>query len=175
MSYVSLLKNIPEILSQPAGIAAIASLGIHGAIVFVLPLLPVDSNKPKNTASGKSTVGLVELTPAEQNRLPQAAPPVAALPQQLRQQLPRQGQVQLPNFATQPTQLSALPPLPPASSTQLVLPPIPKSPSNLGVASLPKGQSLQILPRGNFKVDPSFNSRSSFNSRTTFNTRNSKS
>jgi hypothetical protein len=175
MSYVSLLKNIPEILSQPAGIAAIASLGIHGAIAFVLPLLPVDSNKPKNTASAKSTVGLVELTPAEQKRLPQAPPPLAALPQPLGQQLPPQGQVQLPNFATQPTQLSALPPLPPAgSTTQLVLPPIPKSESNLGVAGFPKGQSLQILPRGNFQGNPSLNSRSSFNSRTAFNPRTAR-
>ncbi|NJR19781.1 MAG: hypothetical protein HC785_31730 [Calothrix sp. CSU_2_0] len=35
MSYVSFLKNIPEVLTQPTGIAALASLGIHGAIAFI--------------------------------------------------------------------------------------------------------------------------------------------
>ncbi|WP_257236176.1 hypothetical protein [Nostoc sp. 'Peltigera malacea cyanobiont' DB3992] len=73
MSYVSLLKNIPEILSQPIGIAAIASLGIHGAIAMIVPLMPMESNKPKETASSK-TVGLLELSQADQNRLPQSTP-----------------------------------------------------------------------------------------------------
>jgi hypothetical protein len=92
MSYVTLLKNFPEILSQPAGIAAIASLGIHGAIAFLLPLMPVDSAKSTKQASITKPVGLAELTPSEQSRLPQVATlqpgaPNALLP------LPAQGQI----------------------------------------------------------------------------------
>lgn len=147
MSYVSLLKNIPDILSQPAGIAAIASVGIHGAIAFILPLVPVDSSKSTKQVSSNKPVGLVQLSQADQNRLPQipGTSQVALKPQ-----------VPLPSFATQPTQLA---PLPPAlsSSTQVILPPIPKTPNNYPIASVPKGQSLRIVPqtKGNFQIDTS--------------------
>ena len=160
MSYVSLLKNIPDILSQPAGIAAIASLGLHGAIAFIMPLMPVESSKPKETVSVSKTktVGLVELNKAQLNRLPQPAPPIAALPPI--PQVALQGQVPLPNIgATQGVPLQALPP---TASTPLLLPPIPKSLDNYRTASLPKSQSsLQIVPRKGFQIDRSFNARSS--------------
>ncbi len=146
MSYVSLLKNIPEFLSQPTGIAVIASLGIHGAIAFLLPLAPVDS-KPKQQVASAKPVGLVELNQAEQKRLPQASTPQVAL-----QPVPLQPQVPpLPSFANQQ---ATLPPLPPASSTQLILPPLPKSSTNLSIASLPKGQSLGVLPKRDFQINP---------------------
>jgi hypothetical protein len=158
MSYVSLLKNIPDILSQPAGIAAIASLGLHGAIAFIMPLMPVESSKPKETvtASKTKTVGVVELNKAQLSRLPQPAPPIAALPPIPSVAL--QGQVPLPNIgATQGVPLQALPP---TASTPLLLPPIPKSLDNYRTASLPKGQSsLQIVPRKGFQIDRSFNAR----------------
>ena len=147
MSYVSLLKNIPEILSQPAGIAAIASVGIHGAIAFVLPLMPVDSSKSTTQVSSNKPVGLVQLSQADQSRLPQipGTSQVALKPQ-----------VPLPNFATQPSKLA---PLPPAlsSSSQVILPPIPKTLNNYPIASVPKGQSLRIIPqtKGNFQIDTS--------------------
>lgn len=147
MSYVSLLKNIPDILSQPAGIAAIASVGIHGAIAFILPLMPVDSSKSTKQVSSNKPVGLVQLSQADQNRLPQipGTSQVALKPQ-----------VPLPNFATQPTQLA---PLPPAlsSSSQVILPPIPKTVNNYPIASVPKGQSLRIIPqtKANFQIDTS--------------------
>ncbi|MBD0302931.1 MAG: hypothetical protein ICV85_12375 [Tolypothrix sp. T3-bin4] len=147
MSYVSLLKNIPDILSQPAGIAAIASVGIHGAIAFILPLMPVDSSKSTKQVSSNKPVGLVQLSQADQNRLPQipGTSPVALKPQ-----------VPLPNFATQPTQLAALPPAL-SSSSQLILPPIPQTPNNYPIASVPKSQSLRIVPqtKGNFQIDTS--------------------
>lgn len=147
MSYVSLLKNIPDILSQPAGIAAIASVGIHGAIAFILPLMPVDSNKSTKQVSSNKPVGLVQLSQADQNRLPQipGTSQVALKPQ-----------VPLPNFTTQPTPLAALPPALPNSS-QLILPPIGKTPNNYPIASVPKGQSLRIVPqtKGNFQIDTS--------------------
>ena len=146
MSYVSLLKNIPEFLSQPTGIAVIASLGIHGAIAFLLPLAPVDS-KPKQQVASAKPVGLVELNQAEQKRLPQASTPQVSL-----QPVPLQPQVPpLPNFANQQ---ATLPPLPPASSTQLILPPLPKSSTNLSIASLPKGQSLGVLPKRDLQINP---------------------
>ncbi|MDF5727593.1 MAG: hypothetical protein PUP92_06025 [Rhizonema sp. PD38] len=153
MSYVSILKNIPDFLSQPTGIAAIASLGIHGAIAFILPLMPVDSKVAEHQAIPK-TVGLVELNQAEQNRLPQVGT----------SQIPLQSQVSLipqvpplPNFATHST---ALPPLPPVASSQLVIPPLPKSPTNLSIASLPKSQSLQTgATKNDFSVNRSFNTQ----------------
>ncbi|NEU76123.1 hypothetical protein PI95_027250 [Hassallia byssoidea VB512170] len=147
MSYVSLLKNIPDILSQPAGIAAIASVGIHGAIAFILPLMPVDSSKSTTQVSSNKPVGLVQLSQADQNRLPQipGTSQVALKPQ-----------VPLPNFATQPTQLAPLPPTL-SSSSQVILPPIPKTANNYPIASVPKGQSLRIIPqtKANFQIDTS--------------------
>lgn len=155
MSYVSLLKNIPELLSQPTGIAAIASVGIHGAIALIVPLMPVDSNKPKEAAS--KSVGVLELSQVDQNRLPQApgVPGVAVQPQLPRfpqqQQPALQQQVRLPNLNT-PN--NAVPPLPPSVYTQPVLPPLPTTPSNYRVSSLPTRQSLQ-LPKQDFRFDNS--------------------
>ncbi len=149
MSYVSVLKNIPELLSQPAGIAAIASVGIHGAIAFILPLMPVDS-KPKQKTSPAS-VGIMELSQAEQNRLPQKkGPQIPGLPQvSLQPGLP------LPNFAKGNTPLGKLPIGP--NSTKVILPPLPNSSVNPSISSLPKNQSLPILPQPNF--NPSFNAK----------------
>jgi hypothetical protein len=148
MSYVSLLKNIPEILSQPTGIAAIASLGIHGAIALIVPLMPVDSHKAKDSDSSKA-VGVMELSQADQQRLPQTSPqpqfPVGS-------QFPLPSQVPL-NLGDQTSALSSLPP--PASTQMVLPPPIPKSLAQYSVSSLPKGQSLQIVPRGNFRFDTS--------------------
>ncbi|MBE9006873.1 hypothetical protein IQ259_17815 [Fortiea sp. LEGE XX443] len=156
MSYISLLKNIPEILSQPTGIAAIASIGIHGAIALIVPLMPVDPNKPKETASSKS-VGILELSQADQNRLPQTPgtsqfavqPQLPRFPQQ--QQLALQPQVPPPSLYTQST---VLPPLPPSSYTQPVLPSLPTTSNNYRVSSLPTRQSLQT-PKPDFQFDNS--------------------
>ncbi len=151
MSYVSLLKNLPEIFSQPTGIAAIASLGIHGAIALIVPLVPVDSNKPKESASSK-TVGVMELSQADQNRLPQipgSSPILPQAPVQLQQsQLPQM------NLGAQ-TSLPALPPPPAPSPSQLVLPPIPSSANNYGIASLPKPQPLPTYSQRDFRFDTS--------------------
>ena len=153
MSYVSLLKNIPEILSQPTGIAAIASLGIHGAIALIVPLMPVDSSKSQDSASAK-TVGVLQLSQADQSRLPQTPdmPQVGLQPQpSLQAQLPLQPQLTPPNLGAQTT---VLPPLPP-SSMPLTLPPIPTASDNYGISSLPKEQSLRMIPRGDLRFDNS--------------------
>ncbi|MEH1904994.1 MAG: hypothetical protein V7L04_27375 [Nostoc sp.] len=157
MSYVSLLKNIPEILSQPIGIAAIASLGIHGAIAMIVPLMPMDSSKPNQTASSK-TVGLLELSQADQNRLPQSTPKIGL------QQFPPVAPLSAPNFSGQ----SILPPLAPAPSSQLVLPPLPASSNNYRVSSLPTRQSLRMIPSDNLRFDTSKFDSSKYNTSAKF-------
>ncbi len=152
MSYVSLLKNIPEILSQPIGIAALASLGIHGAIAMIVPLMPMESNKPQETASS-TTVGLLELSQADQNRLPQSTPQIGL------QQLPPIAPLSDPNFNAQ----TGLPPLAPLPSSQLVLPPLPASSNNYRVSSLPTRQSLRMIPSDNLRFDASKFDSSKFN------------
>ncbi|GAX34267.1 hypothetical protein [Nodularia sp. NIES-3585] len=169
MSYVSLLKNIPEILSQPTGIAAIASLGIHGAIALIVPLMPVDSEPSKASASPES-VGILELSQADQNRLPETP---STFPSQmpLQPQLPQQPQLLPPNLDVQ---RSVLPPLPSSRYTQSILPPVNPTPNyrisaNRSNVSLPQRQptampapspfpvpaSTPTAPREEFKFDAS--------------------
>ncbi|WP_373527173.1 hypothetical protein [Nostoc sp.] len=153
MSYASLLKNIPDIISQPIGIAALASLGMHGAIAMIVPLMPMESNKSKETASSK-TVGILELSQADQSRLPQSTPQVGL------QQFPPVAPLSPPNFSAQ----SVLPPLaPPLPSSQLVLPPLPPSSNNYRISSLPTRQSLRMIPSENLRFDASKFDRSKFN------------
>ncbi|MEH2261593.1 hypothetical protein [Nostoc sp.] len=153
MSYVSVFKNIPEVLSQPIGIAAIASLGIHGAIAMIVPLMPMDSSKPKDTASSK-TVGLLELSQADQSRLPQSTPQIGL------QQLPPIAPLSASNFSPQTTlpQLAA-----PPSSSQLVMPPLPQSSNNYRVSSVPTRQTLRMIPSDNLRFDSSKFDNSKFN------------
>ncbi|MBW4634398.1 MAG: hypothetical protein KME30_21550 [Iphinoe sp. HA4291-MV1] len=154
MSYVSLLRNIPEFLSQPTGIAVLASLGIHGAIAFLLPIVPMNS-KPKQAplSISKSGVGLVELSQAEKNRLPQPDKPQLSL----QPPAPVLPQVPSPNSVNQST--PSLPPLPPSTAaTALILPPLPKT-NNIAVASLPKRQSLPILSKRDLQPDPSLSTK----------------
>ncbi|HYW21067.1 MAG TPA: hypothetical protein VE956_17550 [Nodularia sp. (in: cyanobacteria)] len=160
MSYVSILKNIPGILSQPTGIAAIASLGIHGAIALIVPLMPVDSESSQVSASPKS-VGILELSQADQNRLPET--PNTSFPSQLalQPQLPQQPQLLPPKLDTQRTLLA---PLPPPVYNQSVLPP--NTAPNYGFASnrnvsFPQRQptpamgTAPVAPRQQLRFDPS--------------------
>jgi hypothetical protein len=162
MSYVSFLKNIPEVLTQPTGIAALASLGIHGAIAFILPLMPVDSSKSaKQTQTNPKPVGLTQLTPAEQSRLPQIPIPQSGSLQAQLPPLPGQipslpGQQQLP--LNLPNTQSGLPPAPPSGaimsgtpgSSALSLPPLPQTP-NFNVSS-----GSQRFNRRDLVIDPNF-------------------
>ncbi|MEH2053604.1 hypothetical protein [Nostoc sp.] len=152
-----MLKNIPEILSQPIGIAAIASLGIHGAIAMIVPLMPMESNKPKEIASSK-TVGLLELSQADQNRLPQTTPQVGL------QQFPPVAPLSAPNFSPQ----TGLTPLAPPPSSQFVLPPLPASSNNYSVSSLPTRQSLRMIPSDNLRFDASKFDSSRYNTSAKF-------
>jgi len=124
MSYASLIKTLPTPLRQPIGLAALGSLGIHGLLWTILPVLPLKS-KPL-AAQQPQTVGVVELTPSEQSRLPQVAPsPSAQQPSDL-----------------PPLPLESMPPpLPPESS---VLPPLP--PSSVPPPLPPESSVLPPLP-----------------------------
>lgn len=66
-----------EILRNPLTIAALASVGIHGALFVVLPMLP--SANPREI-DPQQTVGVIELSPTEQLRLPDFANPQITLP-----------------------------------------------------------------------------------------------
>lgn len=99
MSYASLIKTLPGTLST--NLAVLASLGIHGILWAVLPVLPFESKSLESKS--QQSVGLIELTPEEQSRLPSTS------------------EVTLPPFATQP---SVLPPLPPPPFQTSVLPPL---------------------------------------------------
>ncbi|MBL1174499.1 hypothetical protein [Pantanalinema sp. GBBB05] len=61
------LGTILNAIRQPTTIALVASLGVHGLFLAGLPFLSsVQSKQPKS----EETVQLIELTPAEQSRLP---------------------------------------------------------------------------------------------------------
>ncbi|CCH66174.1 hypothetical protein RINTHH_190 [Richelia intracellularis HH01] len=126
MSYASIFKNVPDVLSQPAGMAAIASIGIHGAIAFILPLMPIDY-KPKPVRLSKA-VGVLQFSRSEQQRLPKTsiAPKVAL-----------QTQIPTPNINYTSPKLITLPPIPSNSSTLPILPQLPKSTFNDPTNSLP--------------------------------------
>lgn len=153
MSYVSFLKTIPDFLSQPAGIAALASLGIHGVIAFLLPLMPVETKKTEEAKTLKP-VGLVKLNEAERLRIPQTNP--TELNPNTQQNL-QASAITLPEFATKPTPLPGLapPPLapPPISSTR-VMPPLPMSGRELGIDALPKVGKPRNPKSNPFRVGP---------------------
>lgn len=161
MSYVSLLKTIPDFLSKPAGIAIIASVGIHGVIALMLPLMPMEARKTKEVKTPK-TVGLVELNQADRQRLPQTNPAQTTLNSPVN----LQPQAALPEFATKPTPLPT-PVSPPPSPTEVVLPPLPTSPADLRVNSLPSSLRINALPKptnnSSFRIRPTdrFRTRSS--------------
>ena len=125
MSYVSILKSLPE--TRSASLAILASLGIHGLLWVVIPFIPFSSQSIG--PASQRTIGLVQLTPAELSRLPRAATPP----------------IQLPAFATQPSTLPPLPPPPEFNS----LPQIPNGTTNykdlLNAPFQPQFQTLAPL------------------------------
>jgi hypothetical protein len=156
MSYVSLLKNIPEVFSQPTGIAAIASLGLHGAIALIVPLMPVNSSASSKTDSPKA-VGLMELSAVDQSRLPQ--PPQTsqlALPQP---QLPLQQQLPGTSLGSPLTNYS---PLQRQLSNQPIFPAIPSSSTNYNVSYLPSKSIERLTPNSSQRDMGSLSPRSTY-------------
>ncbi|KJH71179.1 hypothetical protein [Aliterella atlantica] len=117
MRYASTNKNF----LSTTGLAVLGSLGIHGLLWAVLPGLPLNQAAKSPT---QRTVGLVQLTPEEQSRLPQT---------------PNPADTALPDFANQPSALPPLPPPPPLQTS--VLPPLQLPPGAAPVYTLPPAQN----------------------------------
>ncbi len=132
MTYASLLK-IPETLRSSTGLAALASLGVHGLLWAVLPVLPFESKSLESQS--QQTVGLIQLTPEEQSRLPSTS------------------EVTLPPFATQQ---SVLPPLPPPPFQMSALPPLPAFPQSFQLPpnSIPKNFTAPSPATKTVRVPP---------------------
>ncbi|MGC1396720.1 MAG: hypothetical protein WA828_20865, partial [Coleofasciculaceae cyanobacterium] len=64
-------QDFSQKLFTPTGIAVLASIGIHGVLAVLLPFMGNSSSQK----SAPKTVQLVQLSPAEQSRLPQSALP----------------------------------------------------------------------------------------------------
>src|SRR6478672_4656810 len=153
MSYWSFIKSLPEVLRQPSGIATIASVGFHGLLWVILPVLPLSSKTTESEA--QRPVQLVELTPAEQSRLPSFATPQLSLPPlpkttnlfpslpslQSSNSLPSTSSspYNLPLFASPPTSFSFSPslPLPAPVGVPLTQIPIPDTPPPPPASSQP--------------------------------------
>jgi hypothetical protein len=79
MSNAPIIQNFAKNLRQPAWIASLASIGIHGLLWAVLPILPL-SSKPAELEEKRRTVQLVELTPEDLSKVPQFAQPQSLYP-----------------------------------------------------------------------------------------------
>ncbi|HEY9641833.1 MAG TPA: energy transducer TonB [Coleofasciculaceae cyanobacterium] len=118
----ALPPTLQQFLQNPSTVAAIASLGAHALLFGLLPLLP-NSVLSAKEPDIKRSVGVVELTPAEQSRLPEIStaplelPPIAQQPLPASRSLPSSG-----NYSLNPLP-SIVPPAPgpffPDSSTNL--------------------------------------------------------
>ena len=135
-SFPDFIKSFPQKLFQPTGIAVMSSVGIHALLAVTLPYLPIASQeKPQPIRN----VRLVQLTPAEQSRLPQLSPPsLSPLPNQLQSLYP------LPAYPSTP-----LPSLSSSRDSFLYnLPPIsPLPPASNGLSSSRTSQSSNKQPK----------------------------
>ncbi len=122
------------LLLQPMSISTIASVGIHGVLLFMAPSLPQGQQAK---AEGPKTVNVVQLTPEEQRRLPNFSKSIPALSNPL--------VTANPNFySNNPGSLpnpSSLPPLPPVSTPE-------------SLPSLPDPTQLwgQVKPQTSFSI-----------------------
>jgi TonB family protein len=128
------VKGLPLVLQRlvqdPIGVSAIASLALHLPLLLFLPRL--FSNTPGiEEPEPPSSVDVVELTPAEQQRVPDFQTP----------------EIILPPLAQTPSSLS-ITPLPKfsQSSPSTTLPPLPSAPSS---SLWGFGSSFQFPPIGN--------------------------
>jgi outer membrane biosynthesis protein TonB len=75
MSFPSAIKTLPTKFFNTSNLSTVASVGIHALILGVaLPGLPIFSQK-ENSTDRLNDVGLIELSPAEQSRLPNLSQP----------------------------------------------------------------------------------------------------
>jgi TonB family protein len=114
------VKGLPLVLQRlvhdPIGVSAIASLALHLPLLLLLPRL--FSNTPGiEEPEPPSSVDVVELSPAEQQRVPEFQTPEIILPP-LAQTPSALNITPLPKFS-QPSTSTTLPPLPSAPSSSL--------------------------------------------------------
>ena len=115
MSRLLFMKTLPQQLAQPTGIAIAASLGLHALLGLSLPSLSKASKQAEQNPRGN--VKVMELTPAEESRVPSLAPSPTSV-------------LQPPPL---PYESQPLPPLPPSLSSYY--PPL--SPPDCSVNSSP--------------------------------------
>lgn len=175
MSNSSLIQTLPDAWRSSSGLAALASLGVHGLLFVLSPFVSLNSppeQLPEN-------VPVVALTPEEQSRLPQGIPPTnqATIPSTGITQgdlppLPSSGQVyQTDNLPPLPPTPSFLPPPPPINTPTYQYPissslppsqiptvpvPLPPPPQNSSsISQYPIAQLPQPQPNQNTKPDQS--------------------
>ncbi|CAA9584154.1 hypothetical protein AVDCRST_MAG81-3499 [uncultured Synechococcales cyanobacterium] len=160
MSYSSIIEGLPEPLRHPSRLAIIASMAFHGVAFAVLPFLPT----PSTAVNTQRMVNLIELSAAEQNRLPQVSA----------SQLPQTGSASgglpplglgtlppgLPNYSVD-SPIAFDPSIPralPEFNAPVVIP-LPTRPSqpppdpDPSAAPLPGNQALEV-PQSNSNVPP---------------------
>jgi hypothetical protein len=116
-------NKFSDILLDPTTITVVGSIAIHAIFASSLALLPQPSKELKKPDPG--TVKVVELTPSELQRIPQAPPPVATpIPSQ--QVLPP---VYQPTIPAPPVTQPITPPIVATAPTTIPLTPIPVAPA----------------------------------------------
>lgn len=101
-----LSSKLQQVLQHPNTLSGFGSLVLHLVLFALLPILPDAAFQDKEPDIRRS-VDVVELTPEEQQRLPEFSTPQIDLP---------------PLFSSTPPATSSLPPLPPLPSTQSTTP-----------------------------------------------------
>jgi hypothetical protein len=135
-------------------IATIASIGVHGVLLFMAPSLPQGQQAK---AEGPKTVNVVQLTPEEQKRLPNFSKSIPPLSNPLVAGNPSlySNPIGLPNP-------SSLPPLPPVGNPGS-LPPLPdptqlwgqvKPPTSFSIPAPPSDTSFPQIPTRSPQVPP---------------------
>jgi hypothetical protein len=122
MQALSFVKDLPVKLLQPTVIAAIASIGAHSFLAMALPNLSTSGEVKEESTPDK--VEIVELTPAERQRLPDLSP----IPSQAYQTQPLSSVPLLPphnNFSSSIPDIRLPPPVRTAN-----VPPVPQRPSS---------------------------------------------
>jgi len=125
MSTSSLVQALPEAWRSTKGLAIVGSLGIHTLLLVVLPFVSLDPQE----VDLQSSIGVVELSPEEQSRVPQVAADPSVIP-------PANTAQQQAPAAAQGFQSEILPPLP--APTPLLPPP----PGTTLMYQMPSSDSL---------------------------------
>ena len=125
MSTSSLVQALPEAWRSTNGLAIVSSIGIHTLLLVVLPFVSLDPQEVEL----QSSIGVVELSPEEQSRIPQVAADPSVIPpvNTAQQQAP---------VAAQGFQSEILPPLPAPS------PFLPPPPGTTPMYQMPSSDSL---------------------------------